>query len=88
MVVGGYLGMLGVLRLATNVLHANATCIDNKSLIFTVIGCLSILPFTWLMVKSGELLGVIMGTAPILVAIQLFFMNRKDILRLFHRRDT
>ena len=88
MVIGGYLGMAGVLRLALNVLEENSTYVDVKTLFFTLVGCITMLSFVLPAIVVGEFEVAVFFLAPVLVAIQLLFMNRKDIRQLFHRGDT
>ena len=85
MILGGYLGMLGVLSQLIYLVSATQKHLKLTSFIYTFVGCVAVAPFTYVMFESGDMLDLedylmaLMGIAPILVAIQLTFMNRQKL---------
>lgn len=85
-VIGGYVGMLGLYRQLVFLIYDDEKLPDLCTFVFTLIGCIAVLPLTWLAVETGEVLSALVGLAPILVAIQLTFMNRQQLFELWKHK--
>ena len=83
LICGGFLGMIGVLHQANILLNEEYKPLGRRTFLYTFVGCLAVLPFTYIMLDSGKVLGILAGLAPILVAIQLTFMNRAQLVALY-----
>lgn len=85
MLLGGYLGMIGVFIQLKCLLWRGSKSFGWKTYLFTFVGCIAVLPLSNSMLKSDSAIVVLGGLAPILVAIQLTFMNRQQMYLILKR---
>lgn len=85
MVTGGYLGIVGIINQFVFLNQKNTRPLGWTTFLFTLIGCFAAVPYAFLILGPGNLLNIVMGFAPILVAIQLTFMNRSQFQALFKK---
>ncbi|MBE1299595.1 MAG: hypothetical protein GJ680_06775 [Alteromonadaceae bacterium] len=77
-VAGGYLGMLGVIRLTIDAIKRHEN-ISLRAFVYTGVGCLSVMPLIIWAVGSNNVWFIVASFAPLIVAMQLTLMNRRAL---------
>lgn len=89
-ILGGYLGMIGIFSQFNAIVSDSDVkpSVGLRNFIFTLIGCVSVLPNAYMGTIDGSLLVLIIGCAPIFVAMQLTYMNRDELKKLIIKDES
>lgn len=86
-VVGGYVGVVGVIRLTIDALKRHEN-ISLRTFVYTGVGCLSVMPLIIWAVGSNSLWFIVASIAPLIVAAQLVFINRRALRTALARKQS